>query len=142
MRCQLSAAAVLTLLLWPPLAWATPLPEETPAPATEFAAALVSAPVSPHPVVTRLVEAGWPVADGTDAVKLTPPLLRPGMTGEEQREAMRQSFGERRLARVLDDSVVAPQVFRPGTEQAGVDADGKPRLVRRLDQYFVLHGDL
>ena len=99
-------------------------------------------PSSSHPVVAELVDVGLKLAAGDDGeaaiVKLTPPLLRARMTPDEQQSAMEDLLGANRLDRYLADKVVTPQYLRVKTEKKL----GEAGTIRRLDQYFVVYGDL
>ncbi|MEM9186756.1 MAG: hypothetical protein AAGB00_09705 [Planctomycetota bacterium] len=92
---------------------------------------------SPHPVVAALIEGGFPVAEGVKT-PLSPPLLSPRMTGDEQQAAIQTVVSGALYDRFVRERVTARQEFEVST--AGELPDGGK--VRRLDQYFIVHGSL
>lgn len=93
-------------------------------------------PASSHPVVATLVEEGIKLDEGV-VVKLTEPVIKPGMSGDEQRAALERLMGRAKLGRLLQNSLNARQEFRVSDGQR-IAGEG---IVRRLDQYFVVYGD-
>lgn len=86
-----------------------------------------------HPVVQELVTEGFPVPGGV-RVPLTPPLLTGGMDAGQQEAAIRGVEGMV-YDRFIEDRLTARQVLRVEPAQS---YDGG--MVRRLDQYFIVHG--
>lgn len=101
--------------------------------------AIALEPASPHPVVARLVTEGIAAIDGEgDTVKLTPAIVTPEMTAEQQKKALEKVFGTGdRFDRYLKDSHVAPQKIVIKTGQKLGDA-----VIRRIDLYFVAHASV
>lgn len=91
---------------------------------------------SPHPVVDRLVTKGLQLQQDA-VVKLTPPLITPAMTADEQRSALEKLMGRRKFVNAMSQSVSADQELRVATERT-LGARG---AIRRLDQYFVAYAD-
>lgn len=99
--------------------------------------AWAEAPLTEHPVVARMTTEGFPVAEG-ESVKLAAPLVTPAMTAEEQRAALSELVGARRLDQYTSDSVVAPIKLSVDTVRETPSGD----KVRGLDLWFVARGDL
>jgi len=111
--------------------------EPAPSPAPSPNSSPDAAPASPHPVVAQLIEEGLAL-EGDAVVKVTAPLVTPQMAAAEQEQALKNLLGTSLYARYLADRIVAPQKIIVKTEQKL----GRQGAIRRLDQYFVVYGDL